>query len=265
MTYYPNLSTGAVAQYPLVRKRKLRTIFNHTLDGRQTKLPDTMAGIMEWQLTYIGLNVAEATQLRTFFEEREGQLKSFVFADPTDNLLARSEELGNEAWVRDPLLQVQNAVLDPNGTQRACRLTNIGQGDQGIRQTISSPGSYVYSFSLYTRSALPTSVTLRSSVLPASVEKAFECGSEWRRLKMVSSLGVDYGPVWFELLLNAGAILDVFGLQVETQIEPSPYRKTANLGGVYENARFNVDEIAFVADSLAQFSTQVTVLSRLEG
>jgi hypothetical protein len=265
MKYYPNLITGSMAQYPLVRKRTLRTILNHTLDGRQTKLSDPMAGTVEWQLRYMGITSAEAARLKAFFEECEGRLRSFVFADPIDNLLARSEELGDETWIRDPLVQVQNNVGDPLGTQRACRLTNIGQGEQGLRQAISSTGANVYSFSFYARSAVPITVTLRSSVLAESFEKTFECSSSWRRLKMITSLGVEQGPVWFELALHPGTIIDVFGVQVETQVEPSPYRKTTNRGGIYETARFDVDDIAFVAEGVEQFSTQLTVLSRIEG
>jgi hypothetical protein len=264
MRYFPHLGTGSVAQYPLIKKTTHHNIVNDTVDGHRIKAPSLMTTV-EWSLTYVGLTSNEASLLKAFFEECEGRLNSFVFADPIDNLLARSEDLTDVVWNRDPLIQAQSGVLDPLGTTRAYRLTNLGQAQQGIRQVVSSSAAYNYCFSLYARSNIPSFIRLRSSAFPASHEKTFECNSNWRRLNMTSSLGIEQGPVLFELVLGAGSVVEVFGFQVDAQVEPSAYKTTTNRGGVYDDARFNSDSIALSADGAEQFSTQLTILSRLGG
>jgi hypothetical protein len=60
MLVYPQLSTGALVQYPVTKRRRLRTIRNRALDGSAIKCADPLAEITEWELHYEGLSDAEA-------------------------------------------------------------------------------------------------------------------------------------------------------------------------------------------------------------
>ena len=47
----------------------------------------------------------------------------------------------------------------------------------------------------------------------------------------------------FGIALDPGSTVDIFGMQAEAQIAASSYKRTAESGGVYANARFRDDEL----------------------
>ena len=52
MFYFPQLSTGAVSQYPLTRRGTIRTIVNVLDDGRIVPMTDAGTRQTSWDLTY---------------------------------------------------------------------------------------------------------------------------------------------------------------------------------------------------------------------
>src|SRR5579871_5110583 len=104
MLIYPQLASGALSQFPIKRQRRLRTVTNLAADGSSVKLADTHGAYVEWNLEYAGLTDAELGSLEQFFAAAEGSLNAFTFLDPTDNLLAWSNELTNAAFVKGTLL-----------------------------------------------------------------------------------------------------------------------------------------------------------------
>ena len=152
MLVYPQLATGALSQFPVQKRRRLRTVVNTSLDGRAIKLADPGAETTEWQLAYAGLTDDEIAALQQFFAASEGTLNSFTFLDPTANLFAWSDQLDNAAWAAGPFLSVVGGIADPAGGMTAWRLTNSGAGAQNISQTLSAPAGYVYCFSVFARS-----------------------------------------------------------------------------------------------------------------
>jgi len=53
--------------------------------------------------------------------------------------------------------------------------------------------------------------------------------------------------VWFGVRLGPGMAVELYGMQAEAQPAPSPYRRTGLRGGIYEGARFDVDELIVAA------------------
>jgi hypothetical protein len=121
MLYFPQLSTGAVAQYPLIKRRVYRTVTNRLADGRRIRLSDAAAQRVEWEIAFEALSDAERRQLEQFFASAEGRLREFTFLDPAGNLLAYSEELTAGAWTRGPLLTLVQGMADPLGGSAARR------------------------------------------------------------------------------------------------------------------------------------------------
>ena len=265
MRYYPQLTTGALAQYPFVKRRRDRSIVNQAMDGSNTKLHDLNGGEIEWELNYRGLSQSEMEGLQTFFADVEGRLESFTFADPCDNLLAWSESLGQAVWVRDGLLQIAAGIADPAGTTRATRLTNGAQTEQTIRQAVTVNGTHYYCLSLYLKSASPTPVSLTAFTDQASQSAVVSAGNQWRRVESTFTLNSNLSPVRFGISLPAAAIVDVFGLQVEAQINASPYKKTTVHGGVYPESRFNQDELVVGAQGPDDYQTRVLVITGIKG
>ena len=110
MLVYPQLTTGALSQFPIQRKRTLRTVTNVAADGSRVVYADPAGGTVEWRLAYTDLSDAEIAGLQAFHTAAEGSLNSFTFVDPAANLLLWSEDLTNQCWVLAPLLTVEAGV-----------------------------------------------------------------------------------------------------------------------------------------------------------
>src|ERR1700693_2641509 len=147
MAIYPQLSSGAISQFPLQKTRRRRAVVNAAADGTTVKLADPAGETVEWQLQYAGLSDAELAALQQFFTESEGSLNGFTFLDPAGNLLSWSDHLDNEAWSTGPFLAITGGEADPRGGLNAWHLANASAGAQSISQTLGVPGGYLYCLS----------------------------------------------------------------------------------------------------------------------
>jgi hypothetical protein len=241
MPCFPQLVTGVSGQYPIRKRSTLRTIRNQCLDGREIKVADAAASMVEWQLTFQELIDDEMASLRDFFVSMEGSLGTFVFLDPTENLLAWSEQFDEAVWQRDPLLQVSNGAGDPFGRQGAYHVANPTGSALRIRQTLNVPGQYYYSLSIWARSDQPGEVTL----LRGGETSIRAMGPAWSRLVFASAASSSDDTVVFGIELAPGASVDLYGAQVEAQIGASSYKKTTSRGGIYPDTRFSDDGLEF--------------------
>ena len=255
MLVYPQLATGALSQFPVHKRRRLRTVANTSLDGRAIKLPDPGAEITEWQLAYAGLTDDEVAALQQFFAATEGTLNGFTFLDPTANLFAWSDKLDNAAWAREPFFSITGGIADPAGGTNAWRLTDSGGGAQHISQTLSAPAGYVYCLSVFARSPQPTTATL----LHGTNRADRTLGTEWIRILLTASGDVAAESIAFGVELPAGGSADVFGLQVEPQAGASVYKSTTT-GGVYEDARFRDDALSITTTGVNCHSATVNII-----
>jgi hypothetical protein len=255
MLVYPQLSTGAQGQFPITKRRVLRTVLNRASDSRAVKLPDSVGGRTEWTLEYAGLNDAEAQSLRDFFDLTEGTLETFTFLDPTANLLAWSDHLDDDVWTAAPLLALTPEIADPRGGTKGWRLSNPAGGAQSITQTLQVPGTFTYCVSLYARSETPVTANLLLDTgrMPCRI------AGGWGRAVFSGTGTADAEAVLFGFEVPAGATIDVFGMQVEAQPGASPYHPSI-VGGVYPDARFRDDVLAMTAVSLGQHACTVNII-----
>jgi hypothetical protein len=263
MPHFPQLVTGAVSQYPVVRNRRARTVVNQSLDGHTVKLGDPEGGCLHWELRLSGLTDQEWAAIESLFHACEGGLGEFTFLDPADNLLSRSEDLTANEWQSDPLLQLTPEVADPLGTNRATGITNTSQTTQGISQSLDVPGDIHYCLSLYARGSQQTQLTLKRFTASHSEVNTVEVTPAWKRFISSGNLGVSEAPVHFGLEIQAGASVDVFGMQVEAQLGASDYKRTEAGGGVYANARFLDDSLTVVTEGSDQHSSVIRLVSAL--
>src|SRR5580704_7114381 len=148
MLYYPQLTTGSIAQFPVSRAVNMRTVANQLPSGFTIRMADTGAQKVQWRLAYSDLTDGERASIESLFEAAEGQLSTFTFLDPTDNLLMWSEDWTQSVWTPDPLLQVTGGVPDPLGGNASMQLTNTAQATQQIVQNICGPSWFVYYYFL---------------------------------------------------------------------------------------------------------------------
>ena len=254
MLVYPQLTTGALSQFPVIKKRGSRTGVNTAADGSRVVYADPAGGTLEWQPAYSGLSDTELNSMQTFHAAAEGSLNGFTFVDPAANLLSWSEDLSNSAWALAPLLTVSGGAADPFGGTAGWHVNNGGAGPQSIAQTLNAPAGYLYCFSVYLRAAQAGTVTLLSGANRAS----YTLGPSWSRFELARRGDANAASILFGIELPAGSAVDVFGPQVEAQGAASLY-KTSTTGGVYENARFLDDAFQFTSTDVNRHSTKVTI------
>ena len=263
MLYYPQLSTGVVSQFPISRRTTMRTISNSLPSGDSIRMSDPSAAVVGWQLQYSNLTDDEWSSLETLFEATEGQLTTFTFLDPMDNLLQWSEDWTKPVWTADPLLHVSTGIADPLGGTGALHLTNTGQTTQRIVQSIAGASWLQYCCSVYLRSAAPATVQILFSATGQESLTQVTIGSSWTRVVKTDSLTLHEDGISFGLQLPAGASIVAFGAQAEPQPAAGYYKKTTDLAGVYPNTRFNSDSLIQTTDAPNQNSCSVSLASRL--
>jgi hypothetical protein len=245
MLAFPQLSSGAAAQYPIKKHCAQRTILNALTDGHTVTLADAGAALSQWQLAYQNLADAELDILQQFFATCEGQLTAFTFLDPLANLLAWSEALDQAVWEASTLLQMTTGIADPTGGSAATRLTNPTGADLTLQQTLNAPGWFSYCFSLYVRGQSGTSVSLFIQGGTASTNRSYVPSAAWNRIQLSGSLDTTAVSLSAGVVIPAGQAVDVFGLQLEPQPAASIYKRSLSASGVYANAHFGADAFAY--------------------
>lgn len=256
MLFYPQISGSGVAQYPLVKTIRHRSISAATPGGRVHRSADPAARQVSWDLTYTNLTEVESQRLESFFASVEGRLKGFTFLDPASNLLGWTEELAHASWQKGPLLAVSPGVEDAMGGDRGTSLVNGAQGEQPVVQTLPVAPGMTYCFSVWMKCGAGTDVSL----VTGDQRRRVNTAGGWRR-EMFNAVPVSGDDVAFGVVLGAGAAATVFAPQVEAQLGASEYKRNPGAGGVYTNARFDQDELLMTCDGPDQFGAQVRVVA----
>lgn len=258
MSWFPQMGTGSVAQFPVTRSRRWRAITNDLESGEQIMLPDTTAGQIEWRLSFRDLTDEEASNLSALFTACQGSFGAFTFIDPMANLLGWSEDFTQPNW-QCGLLQTAPGAGDPLGTQRASSIANTSPGSQALLQTLAVPGDYVACFSAYLRSDTAGTITLQRDNLETTVP----VGPSWTR-ECVSGTGISGAAQSnFSILLAAGQTIDVWAPQVEAQPSPSAYKQTGAPEGIYTETYFADDELTITSTSVGLSSCDIRLISRV--
>ena len=265
MPYFPQLSTGCLAQYPLRILHRRRAVVNESIGGDKVSSVDAFVQGLEWDLPYRGLSDEEASRLRELFELCEGRRQTFGFADPCGNLLARSEQFEMAPWQSDPLLNWTSGLADPFGGNAAMGVQNTSGVPQVFTQDVPLPASYETCFSFWAKSSSASEVVVRRTSGPESVTAAIPLGGQWRRIETAAALAGTSVGVELTVEIPGAASVEIFGAQLDAQPYASGYKKTLAHSGIYPAARFAQDELTIEADGFQTFTTRVRVLSRLAG
>lgn len=263
MLYFPQLLTGNVAQFPIQKRLRLRTVSNETLDGTLTTFSDAPFGELSWTLRYSGLTMSERESLETLFRDAEGQLLPFVFIDPTGNMFQWSEKLDNAVWDKSPSLQLSPNSPDPLGGERGTRFVNAAQIEQSLSQEASAPAGLQYCLSLSARSENPTTITLRLESETGNLESNALVRPYWTELSCSGVIGGSAASIHGSISFEAGAIVDVFGIQLHAQPSSSTYRPTTSLSAVAERTYLATDELQMTADGIDNHSCEIRLVSYL--
>lgn len=258
MNWFPQIGSGSVAQFPLQRTRLWRAITNVMEGGELISLPDVNGGQIEWKLSYHELTDAEVTNLTSLFATSGGEAGSFGFVDPFANLLGWSEDLSQTGWQLGELTAT-GGIGDPVGTARAWNVQNATGAEQMLSQSLGVPGEYTICFSAYVRSESAGSI----GMLRDATRVNLAVGPQWKRVH-ISGGGVSGATAsTFSVAVAAGSAVRIFGLQVEAQPWPSPYRPTGAAAGILEETRFSGGQLAVVNTAPGLSACQVSLVSRI--
>jgi hypothetical protein len=254
MLVFPQLSTGANAQYPLTRADVNRTVINTLQDGTAVKFEDVSASLARWQLRLDSLDEAERTAIEQLFLATEGELNVFTLLDPSSNLLGWSEDFSKSVWVYDSLLTAAAGATDPLGGTAAWQLTNGGAAVQKVAQTIAGPANFEYCFSVYVRGT-GTVILLRGTD-----SRTFALANTWQRISSAGSVVATGDTFQVAIALPAGGQAQVFGAQLEAQPAAGPYRRSLASSGVAK-VRFETDRLSTTAVGLDRHSSVIRLVS----
>jgi len=260
MPHFPQLLSGAMAQYPAVVRRLLRTVVNEAADGSQYKNSDEAAARAEWDLRLRGLSNAEWQAIEDLFTEVEGRLLPFTFLDPFDNLFSHSEDLAQAVWQKDAGLTVTAGQPDPWGGHRASTLANATPVARECKQTLVIAADHRYCLSVMAQAATPVALRLRVN----GVSRTVNVTTAWQRFDLLAALTDAGEGVDAAVELPAGASAVVAALQLEAQLAPSSYKMTGAAAGVYANAHFASDQLVQTATDVDQHETILRITAPWE-
>jgi len=260
MAFYPQLLTGAVAQFQFEKRLEERAVLNRAADESTYAAADPAARRMRWNLAYAGLTRAEFAALDALFATSEGRLNAFTFLDPTANLLGWTEDFSAAVWHKDASLAVVGNVAGPMGD--GFQLTNSGQDWAEISQRLLAPTNYVYAFSVWVKGS--GNIRLRRIGAAENAALQFPLSGVWHRIELDGGLGETGTGISFAIGLPAGGQADVAGPQVEAQLVAGEYKKSVGRGGVYTAARFAQDRIESKVEAVDWIDVRVSVESRFE-
>jgi hypothetical protein len=256
---FPQLTSGAMAQYPLRKRRVIQSAVNTFADGSMITANLNANTQRVWELSYTDLTSVDRAALQNLFVTCQGPLMPFVFIDPTDNMLGNSGDLTSGAWMAAPLLSVTGGAPDPLGGNTAFMLVNDSQVDQQVSQIIMAPANFQYCFSLYAMAAVNSPFRLGLNTSASQQSQTFTATGNWRRLAASVELTDNETTFSASIIVPAAQTVVVWGPQLEPQLSPSRYRVTAASGGVYQNAHFLGNSLTFESDAPGLFSTVISI------
>ena len=80
------------------------------------------------------------------------------------------------------------------------------------------------------------------------MEVDFDTSNQWKRYSVGYNLSSSLQSVSVEVVVPVGAMVNIYGPQLEAQPAPSVYKKSLQHTGVYPNARFANDVIGGSGD-----------------
>ena len=261
MLYFPQLTTGSVAQYPCHKERRYRTVVNETPGGSLYTYADGSAVATSWNLSYTGLTDAERARLEQLFSDAEGRLLPFVFTDPFGNMLRWSERLDKPAWTISAYVHLTSGLPDPLETTRATRVINAAQTSQEIIQEVSGGGPGEYCFSLTAKAEAPCKLVLAIEGSERRAETTIQLRGTWADVGCSTLFDAPFESLKFVVSLEPGATLDVFGCTAQAQRSSSGYRPTRDKSGLYERTYFADDDLRITANGPDNNACELQLMS----
>lgn len=261
MPFFPHLSNGLIAQFPLARSRRFRTLLNETAQYRSVRSPDTAAHRTRWELSFHGLTDLERKAVEDLALASGGMLRTFTFLDPYDNLLPQSEYYLANIWQKDAGLVVTPGQTDPNGAQRASLISNPTNIGRRLYQLLPIPCSAHFVSSVYVRANTPATISLLIGPPSELHLQDFDALAEWTRRDIHHIPSGSQELLLIGIQLPANTEIVIFGCQLEVTLVPTDYKVTSDHGGVHEGCRLASDRLQWTTSGINNHSITLSVVT----
>jgi hypothetical protein len=253
MLFFPQLSSGAMAQMPMRRETGYRTLVNQAFDGTEIRFRDVDFFERQWSLPLQTLSDDEWQAIQNLFAATEGRLQTFVFLEPGENLLTWSEDYTQAAWVKSGV-SVATGIDDPLGGTAASEVTGSGM----LTQNLAIPGWFRYAASIWVRTSQAGASLDLNDGASGIATVSFAADGKWRRYTLSTAWSSLSLAVTFTVHAPGGAV-DVYGAQLEAQPMPSAYKKTYQQSGVHGAARVASDTLGDQATAPGEHSGTIQI------
>lgn len=252
MRVFPELASGAAAQFPWRRLIRCRTIRNRFPGGGEIDFGDVPFERRTWELPLVDLEDSEWQLIRDFFAETGGRRLPFTFVEPGSNLLAWSDSVAEDVWQKSAGLAVTSGVADPAGGTDA---TTLSAGlSWTVSQTMAVPADRAYFASAWVKSSvggveveLSDGAGLAKSIAVAGDDSWHLHELLWREPSVAEQMS-------FRVTAPSGAAVSVYGMQLEPQVARSSYKRTTAQAGVFADAHLDQSALIETLDAPDQNS-----------
>lgn len=110
MASFPQLKTGAVAQYPATKVTRFRNETVRFLDGKEQRYRDAAGPLHQWVIRLNQLDEMEMGALEQFFEANQGRMGNFAFTDPWDGTRYANCSLSADSMLLESLAEMRGEV-----------------------------------------------------------------------------------------------------------------------------------------------------------
>lgn len=241
MRIFPELTSGAAAQFPWRRTIGYRAVRNRFAAGEEIDYGDALFETRRWELPLSDLEDIEWQAIRDLFEETGGRRLPFTFVEPGTNLLAWSENLDEDIWVKSSGLSVNEGQPDPVGGSAATSLS--AGGGWTVSQSIAAPASRAFAASAWLKCNASGSTLGLSDGAGQTKQLQIDSDDAWRLYELPWRQTSAAEQIIFEISGSGGATISAYGLQVEPQLGRSSYKRTKGQSGVFANAFFDQDSL----------------------
>ncbi len=241
MRIFPELNSGAASQFPWRRTIGYRAVRNRFAAGEEIDYGDVLCETRRWELPLADLEDTEWQAIRDLFEQACGRRLGFTLIEPGANLLAWSESLAEDVWVKSSGVTVNAGQPDPSGGSAAANLSSGGSWT--VSQAIAAPASRAFAASAWLKCNASGCRLVLSDGAGQSKQLQIDGDNAWRLYELPWRQTSAAEQIIFEISGSDGATIGAYGLQVEPQLGRSSYKRTKEQPGIFANAFFDQDSL----------------------
>ncbi len=276
VTYYPQIGSGLITQRPYRTSQSFNSLLSDTPAGRPYGFVKQGSGLTyfplgplsRFEVNHQAITDAEVQSLQNFFVSMQGRLGSFIYLDPSGNLIPVSEDFTDASWSPTGVT-VGSAVTDPFGGTRATTLTAT-TGNSNLAPTVI-PGGFLPAGYLLCASVYAKAHSAGQSLSIGFIDSGFSVlhSTTWalpqnRWTRIYDSIALATSSYIRVLIGGFGTwnstAIDMFGPHCTPLGGPGDYVQSPVNLGLHANCRLDTDKLVIASRGPNENAVQIPVI-----